>query len=861
MSNTIIVGQNTLEPETWKTFHTEENVLDFWIKRYKYWPASAKIYHKAINESNNVTPKNASDLENVSKLSGVFYIIEFPSGFELSQVIGSLATKLLNFTTVSSFAVYQAMKPNIPSASQRMDGLMSPNNELSSRQNTPRPNARIPEIFGTVRSVPDLLSTYKVFENNQEIEYSYMCVGRGEYEVSDIRDDTTLISNIAGTSVEVYPPFESPNGGTPQVTIGSAIMEPLWVAKRATAVNGQVLRAPNADVVVGFNNIRFNYPDEVEINPSSTMDFTKSFQPGDMIEIINADYTDGITTVNLDGNYIAVSVTAKLIVLSNPAVVNSDWNNVDDFSGQQTGYISPSLETNNDKFVGNFDFTNSNIAYIYCNFVALGGIYMDNGLYQWGKDVDISVGVTPIDINGTPAGAEEVFSITMVGSYNDKGSINATLKCELSTPGRCRVRAWRTSPSYVPTAPATVIDEIKWRDLYAMVPVVNTDFGNCTTVHSATYATASALAIKERKLNMIVTRMIPERISGSTFTTENFPTNRADEILSFICTDSRLGNRNISEIDFDSIYDTIAEVETYFGSEKAIEFCYTFDSENISFEEMLASVSNAVFCNAYRRGNKIKLSFENETDLSTILFNHRNKLPGSEKRDVIFGNKENFDGLEFEYVDPKDDAVVTLYLPDETSPINPSRVQSVGIRNKLQAYFHAWRTWQKIKYQSIAVEFEATQEADILVRGDRILVADNTRTATQDGEVIAQAGTTLTLSQNVNFAPLVDYSVFLQYPNGTVESIGISEGASPNEIILDSLPSEELALDEDLYARTTYWIVGSTDARERAFLVTEKSYQSNFTSAVKALNYDERYYAHDADFVNDIVDEDGNLTG
>ena len=167
--------------------------------------------------------------------------------------------------------------------------------------------------------------------------------------------------------------------------------------------------------------------------------------------------------------------------------------------------------------------------------------------------------------------------------------------------------------------------------------------------------------------------------------------------------------------------------------------------------------------------------------------------------------------------------------------------------------------WNKIRYQNTITEFTATQEANLLIKNDRILVADNTRTGTQDGEVLSQNILQLTLSQDVDLTFFAEYSIFLQLPDGTIESIPITVGALPNQVILEYAPRLPLALADDLYTRTTYMISGVGEVRESAFLVNERNQQSNFTSVVKAINYDSRYYEKDKDYINGVVDEDGNI--
>jgi len=292
----------------------------------------------------------------------------------------------------------------------------------------------------------------------------------------------------------------------------------------------------------------------------------------------------------------------------------------------------------------------------------------------------------------------------------------------------------------------------------------------------------------------------------------------------------------------------MVEIENYFGTALATEFSYTFDETNMSFEETMHILARAVFCNAYRRGSQIKLLFEKKTDNSTLLLNHRNKLPGSEKRTFDFGRTAVEDGIEFEWVDPSDDSTVVLLLPDD-SAIRPKKISSVGIRNENQANLHAHRAWNKLQYQNISSEFEATQETALLTVGERFLNADNTRQQTQDGEVDTQDGLTLYLSQDIAFETGEDYTISLQHYDGTVENIGITESViGANVVILDNAPKQALATGDELYAKATFIVTKDGAPNTTPFILAEKDPQSNFINNIKAINYDERYYANDLDY-------------
>ncbi len=594
-------------------------------------------------------------------------------------------------------------------------------------------------------------------------------------------------------------------------------------------------------------------------------------QPGqNQLDIVANDLFDGAVdsvsatdpvgstsvTVDLSGTYTVLNVSSSQIVLSNPEAVNTDWAVMGASTEGETSNLSPSIESISDKWVGPFTMDVETTDEIIANFVATNGLYKDDGTTQVKIDVEMEIEVTPVDASGTPTGSPETFQATVLGSESTTSERAVSLYAEPSVIGRFRVRARRVTETDT-AFKGTVVDEIKWRDLYALSDPGVTEFGNITTVWSKTIATTGALSIKSRKLNMDVTREIPVRVSGTTFTAPQ-ASSRVSDIFVAASTDQYIGNRSLDELDLDNIYDTIDEVETYFGTDKSVEFGYTFDSDNMSYEETASSIAATAFCTAYRQGSAIKLSFEKETEDSVLLFNHRNKMPNSETRTVSFGNRGDNDGVELEYVNPKDGAIETFYVPPNQTAINPKKVETIGIKSKLLAHFQAWRAYNKILKQNTAVEFQATQEAAVLVLNDRILVADNTRPNTQDGEVESYSNLTVSTSQPMQTDPTKTYFMFLQHIDGTVESIEVASFPSIYEAVLTQAPRMALATDINNYARATYWLVEEQNTAKGAFLLTEKDMQGNMTAICRAINYDDAFYANDKDFINGVVDENGD---
>jgi len=279
-------------------------------------------------------------------------------------------------------------------------------------------------------------------------------------------------------------------------------------------------------------------------------------------------------------------------------------------------------------------------------------------------------------------------------------------------------------------------------------------------------------------------------------------TRSAAQAMIHCALDEFIGRRSVYEVDIQQILTEEQRVVSYFGSAAAAEFSGTLDDSNLSFEETAGMLASAMFSEAYRFGSKLQLNFEKPQENAVLLFNHRNKVPKSEKRSFSLGLKNSYDGIELEYTSPEDDARIKYVASDSVAPKNLKEIKSSGIRNAAQAKTRAWREWNKIKHQHISCQFDALDESEILRRNDKILVANQTRIDTQDGEVKAVDGLMLELSQNVEFSAGEIYFIYLQMPDGSVDSVQISPGLMMNEVILQRAPVQPLVVDKDRYLKT-----------------------------------------------------------
>lgn len=880
--NTVIISKNPLDRDDIEEWINVGDLCEFLATQFATFPETARIYHEVVAVDHDVTPHDEESIERLQKLEGTFHVIIMPEGVMLVLLIVSVAISAIQM--VLSFV----LRPSTNGNNQQ-----SPNNELTNRNNKPRPNQRIPWICGTVRSIPDELGlTYKFFFQNQEFEDATLCIGVGSYTILDCLDSTTPIDNIDGEYVAIYGPNVSPSTGVPQVVFGStsAPIPDVVAVTASNAVNGQILRAPNSGSFTTNNNVAFQQGGVVLTNDPS-LDFTEYFAqslPGNtqFMEIftnddgVNADDPNGIQpSVGLAGTYEILDVTPTTVTLSNVLSINPNWGALTSYAGgTSTFFHTFQINSVGNNQQGPFILTAPSMTEVWANFVAQNGLYyVDNQNRQGSLTVTIELLVQAVDENFNPVG--DIISATgnIQGSALTRQLCGVTVKMVMPSSGAVQVWAKNLTPMPTDTR-NNYSQEIQWRDLFAIEPFTS-DFGNVTTVRAITAQTPDALGVKNRQLNIAVTRNLPTWINRSAtglpqMSTELFPTNNAADIFIAMALDETIGRRTISELDIAGIYaiadsshlggeHTDGSIVNYFGNYLMTEFNYTFADSKISFEESASYIAQAINCIAYRQGSTISLSFEQKTDASKLLFNHRNKIPKSDSRDVTFGPLNDNDGITYTYVDPNApnypnvDTVTTLYFPVDQSAINPKQVDSIGVRNVTQATINAWRMYQKLINANTQVGFTGTAEATELVINDRILVADNTRPDTQDGEITAQNGLVVSTSQPVNLLAGHSYTIFLQLYDGSIQSMPVTYGPAPKTLTLSTAPNLALVTDPKNWAKTGYIMVDnaatSTTKRPQAFLLTAKDPTDVGNFKISAINYSDLYYIHDTDIANGLV--------
>lgn len=868
----LIVIRDVLNPQKHETYHG--NNIEKLLKEAfggQGLSESIRLYHG--NFLDEVTPKTPQDVDKIMRLNGRIYAVVKPMGLETAAIWSIVAS-----LTVSLAVAFLMPVPVIPN--QNSSAAPSPNNALAARANKQRLGGRIPDIVGTGYSFPDLTAvTYSIYIDHKEVEMSAYRIGRGKYDVKEAYDDTTPISQVFGSSVLVFDP-DTTFDDTPAFQFGSAFTpdEAAWsrkVAKRYTSVNGQTLQAPDNYLTVAT---KFKNPNIIETSSSS--DFKNNFAVGDTILIEGADNlasANGLTdTYTLNGQYEILTVTEKQITLSNPSAINSDWSKLTDNVDLTVDSDAVTLSTETDTFWQGWFYTDlKDHESAYVNITA-AGLYdgePDNtwrALRLFGQIESEIVDSTNNPIAGTLI--TQTFSIqspnsddfafgpmkkgyqASLSSYTDnkiRTTANKTVTIEnpnFAVGKRMRIRVARTS-NVVTDSSGGIVDEIKIKDFYGIRSMMASDYmPNTTNVLSKTLGTEGALSLKERKLRLLVQRYVTDATTGILKLS-----NRADDIIRHIATDPKIGNLDLSQVDIAQIKAEVDNIVAYFGTEKCAEFCGTFDDNNLSAEETIQTVARAVFSQAKRQGNKIMLDFERKVPASVAVFNSHNILPDTYSAPQSFGVNSDYDGAKVEYTDPIDDATVTLSYPSE-SIVNPHEEKLVGVRNKIQAHMHAMRILNRDLYVYKSCEFTAGDESNIVVRTNRITVADQLRANVQQGAVssIETIGSDIVLHTDypINIEAGTQQTMFIQTINNGVEAIDVT-ARDEYSMTLARLPSGEISTGPDSVVQAVF--VTNADTDRDAYLITEKSPGEGMTNKLTCTNYDDRYYANDTDHINGLI--------
>lgn len=788
-----------------------------------------KIYIDEIGDDTDVT----EDFDALQE-DATFYIIESPGGGVVKGVF-SLVGKILN-------PILKLFTPSTQAAAAPNQQGASPNNSLTDRTNKSRPYQRTYDICGTVQCIPnDLMTVYRKYDSNGNvIEFGFYDVGRGPLDTpaSGITDGDTRLSEITGSSAAVYGPFTSPNSGAPQTMVGNPITEGLYVTASSNEVDGAELKAAN-DLTANIGDVatvsRVGNVATI-VDPTGDSRFNDYMKVGDAIELIDIKTSAYV----LSGIYTITSISAVDVSFTVDGTVNP-WLGITASVPLLPGDISTTGPYNKVAVSWSNWFTMDKIkaTRVLANFGAQSGMYKDDGNKKRSAAVTIRLEYQALDVNGSPIG--QVYSADGTVSGRSSDQTGVSIVGALPTPSTFRARARRVTDKDL-AFEGQVIDDVSFDNLYAQIPDTTLNYGNRTTVHTARRQTPRATSIKAPKLALIVTERIYKYLGNGVFDTVLSHNTQAVQSLIRLLRDPVCGGLNLTASNMDRLLAVQAEVEAYFGSAQAGQFCYTFDSFDVTMQDIINTVAEAIFCRAYREGSAILLDFDRPRMGPEMVFTHRSKAPG-EKWTRAFNTRDRYDSLKFSYIDPATNTKETITIPADGG-LKTETYDSKGIRNYKQAYLAAYRRYQRNLLNRVSVEFAALEEGIFARPGRAISVVKGSRVSPFDGYIVAVDGLTVVLSQNVEFTPGQEHSLVLKRRDGSVQSVGVTPGANSRTVIMTSAPQEAIYTGNE--ALKTEFSFGSEDRHNAQMMVVSTVEPgSDRTVRITGYNYTDDYYAYD----------------
>lgn len=820
----------------------ETKILDWLISKYGTggFEIPTVVYEGAVCSENEIlrTPMPIDEVDqyiidnkNKKFKSGEQYtIIHTPQNplvvFGISLVVGAVSTLLL------------MPKPNleVPEQPEYQTPNESPNNSLSGQTNIARPFQRIPDLYGTNRVWPDLIMpSYTEYVSNIKYVTEYMCIGRGSFSITNVKNGENSIDEIEGQNYDIYEPYEiSPN--------------PLKVTE-SNQVDGQELASPNDVGYISITGMSGFFSGSNFITEDSDISQFASFPVGSQFTISNSDLNNGTFTFRSyyeeppyhEGN--GVDYWQYFIGVDETFTSDSDGGfDIGTTAGKETSYGPFPVPGNPDE--------------IWINVIAPRGLQLIDGSTRSGIKIEFTATVQELDENGSDVGSPQLFYFSMEANTQDAQyrtfKINAA--AGLNNPGNPHEVSLERTTSTTNDSTKQVFDLTKWESMSGVEHIDVPNFGDVTTIKTITKATEQATKIQRKELNCVATRKLYPLLSSGILGDELVPTTKMSDAAMHIMMDEYMGNKSISQIDGEALYALQNNIsgDAIYGDDLG-KFCYSFSNVNTPVADELRTCLNAARSFFYREGSTIRFIRDQRRDLRSALFNKRNKSPADSSKIISFNRPNDFNGVELQWVDQYTGEPSTIFFPEPDGSTRNKKIKAAGIKNYNQAWNRAKYEYLRLIYQRKAVKETVTKDGLLVIPNDRVANVDGTDIKRQDGEVKGISGLYVETTDEIDFEGESSGSVILRDEEGVPsDPITVTpRGDGIKGFLLSTAPLFTIMVrgDSDYQIGTLYSFVSGSEDNHLAddYLVQEIKPSSGNYVELSLINYSEEVYAPDTE--------------
>ncbi|HDT2096193.1 TPA: MoaD/ThiS family protein [Enterobacter roggenkampii] len=650
------------------------------------------------------------------------------------------------FKVVGTVFSFLAPKPAI--ANTGGNTVDSPNNSLTGQTNTARVYKAKPDIYGQVRSFPDLIQeslfeyiSTGVRDGGKKYVTEWMCIGIGKYDYESVRYSESSLGSMAGAEYQFIQPGEvipSINEGysfddvdgqeVPGANQGESF--PVETATANTVVSGTYAGGQIAMKIV--KQAEFDY-------------FMGLVLPHAVTFTINVTYATASGSVTTDATFSGTLVSA--VETNDGAVINpvrwytftmGDLDGPPDIPAGATINTTTFVLNDNEALVVGpfFSPVESTELWIHTQS-SLGPKKQTNWkVVLWKIDDDYNM------IPGTQQTL--IFQQTTWHKQDSETFYRTDKIIPTGGFGKYAINLQRTDNS----GDASIL---KLEEIHAVNVRTNVVHPTDTLVRVKVRATENALGSRDRKYNALVTRhTITYDLNTQTVDYTLRPSRSFADAVAH--TWLIMGEQPASSIDLYGLY-SIAES---LPDERLGYFDYTFDDENDSLGDRVQAICNAASVVAYWDDGVLTFTRDQKVYYPAAVFNRANMKTDEYKMTYEATLPGGYDGVQVSYVHPTtnnktyinyrvlNDAIV------EQEAEYPNKLEIVGFRNEYQARERALRETKRLIYSRVKMNAKVFEDGIIQV-GSVIQMPDIYDSNQQGGYVTGRSGNDFDTSEPIMF--------------------------------------------------------------------------------------------------------------
>ena len=366
--------------------------------------------------------------------------------------------------------------------------------------------------------------------------------------------------------------------------------------------------------------------------------------------------------------------------------------------------------------------------------------------------------------------------------------------------GRYEVRATRLDDKDTSSRAG---HELRWASAKGFI-VSTPDYGNVTLLAIQMKATNNLSQRSSRMVNCIVTRKLPTW-SPSGDWTGNVPTRSIAWALADILKADYGARLSDKSIDLNALYQLNQTWAT-----RGDTFNAVFDSKLTVYEALsrTCKVGRAV---PFIQGGIVRFVRDEPKSIPVALFGPRNIVKNSLTIQYIMPSEDTADSVCVQYFSDRTwkNSEITGSFSGSTSD-KTATVELFGCTDKDQALREAIYMALANRYRRRIVTFSTELEGLIPSYGDLISITHDMPHWGTGGEVMSVNGTTLTLSEPVEFTEGQAHYLALRTRTGELSGLyRVKAGSLPTEVILLDMP--DIPIDTGTDAERTHFAFGMQD--------------------------------------------------